>query len=265
MVSKSSSGIKWAVILGGSKGLGYATAAKLARQGYGICIVHRDRRNDMRDIEQGFSALKRDATAFCSFNADAVNPQKRVEVIESLQSKFQNGDRVKVLVHSIAKGSVKPMRTENGPVLSAQDIEITFRAMALSLYEWVQDLVSRDVIDPDMRIISFTSEGNTRAMPGYAAVSVAKVALEALTRSIALEFAPLGIKANCLQAGVVDTESFRRIPHSDQIRQRAEKRNPMGRITTPEDVANAVSILCQDESAWINGSVIKVDGGESLR
>lgn len=265
MGSMSTSGIKWAVILGGSRGLGYATAAKLARHGYGICVVHRDRRNDMKNIEQRFSILKKDAPAFCSFNVDAVNPQKRAEVIEHIQSIFQKEDRVKVLVHSIAKGSLKPMRSENGPVLTAEDIEITFRAMALSLYEWVQHLVSREVIDPDMRVISFTSEGNTKAMPGYAAVSVAKVALEALTRSIALEFAPLGIKANCLQAGVVDTESFRMIPHSDQIRQRAEKRNPMGRITTPEDVANTVYMLCQDESAWINGSVIKADGGESLR
>jgi NAD(P)-dependent dehydrogenase (short-subunit alcohol dehydrogenase family) len=102
-------------------------------------------------------------------------------------------------------------------------------------------------------------------MPGYAAVSVAKVALEALMRSIALEFAPLGIKANCLQAGVTDTESFRMIPNSQQIKKTAEKRNPMGRITTPEDVANAAYLLCLKESAWINGSILKADGGESLR
>ncbi len=265
MADKSTSGNKWAVILGGSRGLGYATAAKLARQGYAICIVHRDRRTELPEIEDRFSILKKDAPAFCSFNVDAVNAQKRMEVIGHLQSNVKKGDRVKVLIHSIAKGSLKPMRAKNGPALSAEDIDITFRAMALSLYEWVQDLVLHEVIDQDMRVISFTSEGNTRAMPGYAAVSVAKVALEALTRSIAVEFAPLGIKANCLQAGVVDTESFRMIPHSDQIRKNAEKRNPMGRITTPEDVANTVYMLCLDESSWINGSIVKADGGESLR
>lgn len=219
----------------------------------------------MEEIEGHFQAIRKVAPVFMSFNADAVNPEKRTEIIAGLKSSFAKDDSVKVLVHSIAKGSLKPMRAGQGPVLTVEDIQITFRAMALSLYEWVQHLVAEAIIDKDMRVISFTSEGNIRAMPGYAAVSVAKVALEALTRSIALEFAPLGIKANCIQAGVTDTASFGMIPNSSKIKENAIKRNPMGRITTPEDVANTVSLLCSEEAKWINGSIIKADGGESLR
>lgn len=255
----------WAIILGGSRGLGLATAHKLSEDGYAICIVHRDRRADLPEIDNQFAKIKKRAPAFCSFNADAVNPQKRKEIIQLLKSGFTEGDRLKVLVHSIAKGSLKPMYNPHGEALSAEDIEITFRAMALSLYEWVQNLVSENMNHPDMRVISFTSEGNTKAMPGYAAVSVAKAALEALTRSIALEFAPLGIKANCIQAGVTNTSSFNMIPGSERIMEMAKKRNPYGRITRAEDVADVAAMLCREEARWINGSIVKADGGESLR
>jgi len=260
-----SSGKKWALILGGSRGLGLATAKKLAKHNYAICIIHRDRRSEMEAIEEHFGEIKNDAANFCSFNADAVNQEKRAEIISQLRNSFQENDTVKLLIHSIAKGSLKPMGANRGESLSTEDFEITFRAMALSLYDWVQSLISAELLDPDMRVISFTSEGNTRAMPGYAAVSVAKVALEAITRSMAVEFAALGIKANCIQAGVTETSSFAMIPNSDKIRDNAIKRNPSGRITSPEDVANTVYMLSLDEAKWITGSIIKADGGESLR
>ncbi len=85
-----------------------------------------------------------------------------------------------------------------------------------------------------------------------------------MMRSIALEFAPHGIRANCIQAGVTDTRSLQMIPGSDEIKKITQNRNPFGRLTTPQDVANVVSLLCRPEAAWINGCVIPVDGGEHL-
>ena len=72
-----------------------------------------------------------------------------------------------------------------------------------------QSVISKQLFAEDARIVSFTSEGNTKAWQNYAAVSGGKVTtLEAITRNIALEFAPFGIKANCIQAGVTDTVLF---------------------------------------------------------
>ncbi|HJT72820.1 MAG TPA: SDR family oxidoreductase, partial [Chitinophaga sp.] len=102
------------------------------------------------------------------------------------------------------------------------------------------------------------------AWKNYAAVSAAKAALEAISRSIALEFAPVGIRANCVQAGVTDTRSLQMIPGSEQLIEHTKKRNPFQRLTTPEDVANVVYLLCKDEAAWINGAVIPVNGGEHI-
>ncbi len=113
-------------------------------------------------------------------------------------------------------------------------------------------------------MLSFTSEGSTRAWRNYAAVSAAKAALEAITRNIALEFAGEGIKANCIQAGVTDTASLRAIPGADLLKSHSLKRNPNKRLTTPEDVADVVYLMAKDEAAWINGAVIPVDGGEHI-
>jgi len=84
-------------------------------------------------------------------------------------------------------------------------------------------------------------------------------------RQMAVEFAPLGITTNCIQAGVTRTSSFDRIPGSDQIAKYTIQRNPFQRLTTPSDVANVVYLLSKNEARWINGTIVKVDGGESLR
>ncbi|HZJ35428.1 MAG TPA: SDR family oxidoreductase, partial [Gillisia sp.] len=110
-----------------------------------------------------------------------------------------------------------------------------------------------------------TSEGNKKAWKNYAAVSAAKVVLEALTRSMALEFAPYGIRANCIQAGVTVTRSFQMIPDNETLRIHALKHNPFKRLTVPNDVANVVYLLSKDEAGWITGSIIPVNGGEHLK
>ena len=136
--------------------------------------------------------------------------------------------------------------------------------MAISLYDWTRSLFDKKLFAADARVISFTSEGNKKAFKSYAAVSAAKAALEAITRNIALEFAPVGIKANCIQAGVTDTEAFRMIPGHEALKKNTLNRNPFKRLTTPEDVANVVYLLSKDEAAWINGSIIIADGGEHI-
>ena len=252
-----------ALILGGSSGLGLATAKKLASVGFDIIIVHRDRRADMSGIEKNFGIIKAHGVEFISFNMDATNPERRTEIIQGIRD-FLHGGKLKVMVHSIAKGNLKPMVPVDKSSLANSDFHLTLDAMAISLYDWVKDLVKADLFADDPRIISFTSEGNSKALRNYGAVSAAKAALEAITRNIALEFAPLGIKANCIQAGTTDTASLRMIPDSDGIIKAAVNRNPNGRLTTPEDVANAAFLLTTEEAKWITGTVIKVDGGESL-
>jgi NAD(P)-dependent dehydrogenase (short-subunit alcohol dehydrogenase family) len=128
----------------------------------------------------------------------------------------------------------------------------------------VQDVFQRGLYAADARVFGLTSEGNEVAWKGYAAVSAAKVALEATARSIAAEFGPHGVRCNVLQPGVTDTPALQAIPGSERLKAHSRLRNPFRRLTTPPDVANVVYLLCLPEAAWINGTVIRVDGGERV-
>jgi len=254
----------WALILGGSSGLGLATAKKLAKHGMNICIIHRNSRAQEDEINSEFETIKAEAIQFKSYNVDAFKAEKQDEVISELKQLFGSEKKIRTLVHSVAKGNLKPMVDDKKPTLKNDDFNLTINAMAISLYDWTKAIFEAKLFAKDARIISFTSEGNTKAWQNYAAVSAAKVTLEAITRNIALEFAPYGIRANCIQAGVTDTASLRMIPGSDKIKAHSLRRNPFKRLTQPEDVANAVYLLSKDEASWINGCVVPVDGGESL-
>jgi enoyl-[acyl-carrier protein] reductase I len=254
----------WALILGGSSGLGLATAKKLAKHGMNICIIHRNSRTQEADIALEFESIKAEGVQFQSYNVDAFKAEKRDQIISELHEILGKEGTIRTLVHSVAKGNLKPMLSDHQPTLKNDDFNLTINAMAISLYDWTMAVFEAQLFAKDARIISFTSEGNTKAWKNYAAVSAAKVTLEAITRNIALEFAPHGIRANCIQAGVTDTASLRMIPGSDQIKEHSLKRNPFKQLTQPEDVANAVYLLSKDEARWINGCVIPVDGGEHI-
>ena len=252
----------WAVVLGGSSGLGLASAQKLASEGMNICIVHRDPRAAMVQIKPEFEKMA-SITGFKSFNLDAALADNVDTIADALKSGFQDGDRVRLLLHSVARGTLK---AATGPdQLSSDDLLITAGAMAFSLMYWTQALADAGLFADDARVLAFTSEGARRPIRGYAAVSAAKAALEALVRSIAIEFGPMGIRANCVQAGVTATRSMLAIPGSEAIIRHASKRNPLGRNTLPDDIAKVVYLLCRDEAAWINGTIICADGGESLQ
>ncbi|GAB4017838.1 SDR family oxidoreductase [Spirosoma koreense] len=265
MVSEFKDKNYWAVILGGSSGLGLATARKLARHGMHLCLIHRTRRADLPTVELAFASLEAEGIQVKHYNVDATNAEKQEVVIADLKAVLQSGGKVRALIHSLAKGNLKPMVAADRATLKHDDFQLTIEAMAISLYDWTKRLLDASLFAADARVISFTSEGSTKAWPNYAAVSAAKAALEAISRSIALELAPFGIRSNCLMAGVTDTPSLRLIPGADTLKAQSQQRNPFARLTTPEDVAKVAYLLCTDEAAWINGTVIPVNGGEHLR
>jgi len=266
MVAEKVQNGEWAIVLGASSGFGLATAKKLAMHGYNLCLIYRVRRSDLAVIETTYNEIKKaNGIELIHHNADAIKETNRDDILTQLEKILPKDKSVKVLVHSIAKGNLKPMQSTEGPTLKNDDFRLTIESMAISLYDWTKAIFDKQLFSSDARIISFTSEGNTKAWSNYAAVSTAKVALEAITRNIAAEFAPYGIKANCIQAGVTDTASLRMIPGSEEIKSHSILRNPNGRLTTPEDVAAVTYLLTREESKWITGAIIPVDGGEHLR
>ena len=162
------------------------------------------------------------------------------------------------------QGLTTPPEYADHSFLEEEDLTRTIHAMGTSLLGWTQEVRSRGMFAADARVLGLTSEGNEVAWKGYAAVAAAKVALESVSRSIAVEMAPFGIRSNIVQAGVTDTAALRVIPGSAHLKAQARTRNPFGRLTSPEDVANVIYLLSLPEAAWINGEVIRVDGGERI-
>lgn len=255
----------WAVILGGSSGLGWASAQRLAAQGMHLCLIFRERKSRLRTLAPEWERLRESGTRVVTFNKDASDEAAMREVLGELRHEMGDSGSVRLLLHSIARGNLKPLAAaEDQPRLNKLDFEITLDAMALNWHRWAAEMLEGKLFAEDARLLAFTSEGSARAWPGYAAVGAAKAALEALMRSMAREFAAHGLRCNVLQPGVTDTPSLRMIPGSREMITGVLQRNPYGRLTTPEDVAQVVDLLCRDEAAWINGAVIPVDGGESI-
>ena len=269
---------KWAVILGGSSGMGLASAKKLAAEGMNIFIAHRDRKGAMATINAQFDEIRAMGIQFVSLNTDALSAEGQQEIVEQLKQTLGSNGKVKLLFHSIAFGNLRPLAIpanlsdadidandlyQKEP-LTHEDFSQTIYSMASSIVSWAQLLLNNNLFDAKARILGMTSEGGTRAWLGYAAVGAAKAALESICRSMAVELASYGITTNLLNAGVTDTPALRLIPGSSGIKDTAISRNPFHRLTTPTDVANVVYLLCRPEADWINGSIIRVDGGEQI-
>jgi len=258
----------WAVILGASSGFGAATALALADAGMDIFGVHLDRASTLPNAKKvcaDIVALGRRAEFF---NMNAADPDKRRSAVDKMEETLETAGEpgnVKLLLHSLAFGTLKPLvginRMES---VTADQMNMTLNVMANSLVYWTQELVWRDVMTEGARIYAMTSSGADRVMPSYGAVSAAKAALESHIRQLTLELRLLGICANAIRAGVTDTPALRKIPGHEQTINRALQSNPGGRLTVPEDVAKVIVRLSMPGTEWLTGNVIGVDGGEEI-
>jgi NAD(P)-dependent dehydrogenase (short-subunit alcohol dehydrogenase family) len=277
----------WAVILGGSSGFGFAAIEKLAMHGMNIAVLYRETSASEKLLKQKFNAIAGlSSITILPYNINALNPASRESFIQEFAA-LADKHSIKLLLHSIARGNLKPLAIKEkkvssigpegflmdddavqkdscgeGALLSIEDIQLTTYAMSTSLLDWTRSLLKAELFHEDGRIIGLTSEGAHKYWEGYAAVSIAKASLESLAKYMAVEFSTYGLKTNVIQAGLTETASLKMIPGSEKLIEMGIKRNPSGRLTKPADVAGVIYLLCTDESIWINGAIIHVDGGE---
>lgn len=258
----------WALILGASSGFGEAAAIELAKQGMNIFGVHLDRKGSLPHVEEIKDRIKELGREADFFNINAADPEKRDEVLgemEQILDEHGNPGSVMVLIHSLAFGTLKPYISDDEKSrLSSKNFEMTLDVMAHSLVYWTQGVVSRHLMGEGGRIFAMTSAGGHRVWPTYGAVSAAKAALESHIRQLAYELSPRKITANAIQAGVTLTPALEKIPGSDEIIKHAVAVNPANRLTTTQDVAEAIAALSIPGTHFLTGNVIKVDGGEDL-
>jgi enoyl-[acyl-carrier protein] reductase I len=252
----------WAVVVGGSSGLGWATAQQLAIQGMHIALIHRDRKSYLRNWIPQWEQLEKHHVKLKRWNLDALTDAHRDSVLNELEQCIGEEEHVRVFVHALSKGNLKALRGVKP--LTGKDIQLTTEAMGINFYRWASEIRKRKLFQPGSRCLGFTSAGNERVWKHYGAVSAAKNVLESLMRSMAVEWGPEGIRSNLIQAGITDTPSLRAIPGYEFLMDQSAKNNPLGRNTKPADIAGVVELLCRSQSDWINGAIIPVDGGEKL-
>ena len=242
---------KVALITGAARGIGRATALKLARAGCDIAANYYNSAEEAETLCAEIRALGRRAFAI----AGSVGvPDSVDEIFVELRKNF---DRLDILVSNAASGVLKPT------------IDMTLKhwrwcmetnALALNL------LVQRGLplMTSGARIIALSSLGAQRAMPDYGFIGASKAALESLARSLAQELGPRGLRVNVVSAGVVDTDALAYFPNREALLANFAQRTPAGPVLTPDDVANAIYLLCLPEAAMINGHTLVVDGGFAI-
>lgn len=256
---------RWCLILGVSSGMGRACARALSRDGWNIIGVYFDIAENEAQVEELRSELGHNSDQVHFFNKNADNSKAREKIVAEIKD-ILCGDKVTLFLHSLAFGALLPFigRDREEQTIQKSQMEMTLSVMAHSLVYWTQDLWNQELLGKGSKIFAMTSGGSVMYLKNYGAVSAAKCALESHVRQLATELAPHGVMVNCLRAGITNTPALRKIPEFEALLQRARENNPHGRLSTPEDIGEALCSLSKMNQSWMTGNVINVDGGEIL-
>ena len=242
---------KIALVTGGNRGIGRAISLELARLGADIVINYARGHETARATAAEIEAL---GVRCLPIRAHLGEPPRIQEMFQRIEKEF---GRLDILVNNAASGVQR----------SALELEAKH-------WDWTMDINTRApwlcakeaarLMPNGGHIVNISSLGSRLVLDNYLSVGVSKAALEALTRYLAVELAPLGIVVNAVAGGVVETDALKSFSNRDDMVGGSLKRTPAGRLVTPEDMARVVAFLCTEQAEMIRGQVLVVDGGISL-
>lgn len=244
---------KVALITGSSRGIGKATALRLAKEGYDIVINYARSKSGALETAEQIEALGR-KVLIIKANVGDVNKVK--DMFAQIDQEF---GRLDIFVNNAASGVQRPLME-----LEESHWDWTLNINSKALLFCAQEAAKLMEKNGGGKIVSISSLGSIRYLKNYTVVGVSKAALEALTRYLAVELAQKNIVVNAVSGGAVDTEALKHFPNREELLQEAKDKTPAGRMVEIDDMVNTVMFLLSDASSMIRGQTIIVDGGISL-
>lgn len=242
---------KVAFVSGGTRGIGFGIAERLAQQGAHVVLNYfRSRQNANEAVEK----LKAYGVDSYAHRANMGNKEQLPAIFEGIKERFGKLD---ILVSNAALGVYSTM-------LGVDDRawDVSMQTNALAFLRCIQ--LASPLMPDHSKIVTLSSLGSVRAIPGYAGIGVSKAALENIVKYAAAELAPRMINVNCVSGGFIDTDALKVFPNYDEMKSEVARRTPMGRIGTAEEMADVVFFLVTHKARWITGQTIIVDGGYSI-
>lgn len=246
---------KVALVTGSGRGIGRAIALRLARGGADVLVNFFRNRAPAEATAADIRALGRRAEVV---KADVGEPEELERLLAETAAAFGGLD---ILVCNAASGYNRPVMEQK---IKGWDWTMNINARAALFL--AQGAVPLMVERGGGCIVNLSSPGAGRVLPDYVVVGASKAALEAVTRYLGVELAPLGITVNAVSPGVVETEALQHfaITRASDVLARAAAATPAGRLVTPDDVAELVAFLCTPAARMICGQTIVIDGGATL-
>jgi enoyl-[acyl-carrier protein] reductase III len=239
------------LVTGGTRGIGRAVSLQFAHAGATV-IANYVSGQKAADALLAQAQQENLHLTLCRANLTIASGLATVENAVAGLSEGLHG-----LVHCAATGIHKPFDE-----LTLRHYDWTFALNVRAFFDLVSKLLPR--FASDASIVAVSSQGALRVVPAYSVVGASKGALEALSRHMAVELAPRGIRVNIVAPGAVATEAWASLPNAPDRLAELARRTPTGRLVTPEEVAEAVQFLCSDAARAIIGHTLVVDGGASL-
>jgi enoyl-[acyl-carrier protein] reductase III len=246
---------KIALVTGSGRGIGKAIALKLAQDGADLVVNYMKNQAPAEEVAAQVRAMGRRAIVV---QANVAKPEDVDGLFQKIEEEFGGLD---ILISNAASGFNRPAMQQK---VMGWDWTMNVNARGFLL------VAQRAVPLMEKRggghMVAISSPGSHRVMPDYVAVGASKAALEALTRYLAVELAPLHIAVNAVSPSLVETDALKAFASlSDPTTiPNAIQNTPAGRLVTPEDIAGVVAFLCSPAAAMIRGQVIVIDGGYTL-
>jgi NAD(P)-dependent dehydrogenase (short-subunit alcohol dehydrogenase family) len=249
-MNDTSTSQKIAIVTGGASGLGFAIAKKLISRNILTIIVGRN--------EAKLAEAKSTLGELCHTRAVDLTV---LDVIPTLVSSIlATYGKVDILVNNAGINMKKSM-TE----VTDQEFQQILQTNVSSVFTLSREVSKAMIAAGEGTIVNISSMAAHYGIPKVIAYTASKAAIEGMTRSMAVDLSPLGIRVNCVAPGFIMTNMSSTALNSDPERKnRVLARTPMGKLGMPEDVANAVYFLTSSEAAFITGAVLPVDGGNSI-